>query len=255
MQKIRFKNNDEVYVVTMSFTNNNRLYIKFNSAVTNNIFSDGFIELNEHNLVEQSDFSNMKYIYRDFNDGLQFILTESENDVYVAPVEPELPSTEPTIPYEPTLEDVMNRKINELNRICYQKINKGVDVEIDGVIEHFSYSESIDQNNIKELFDVARDTGMDVYYHADGGECKAYTAKQMIEIYYKQSENKLINTTYFNQMKMYIKTLTDKDVISSITYGDELTGEYLTTFTEALEKSKLSLETMIANDLARLGLS
>lgn len=255
MQKVRFKNNDEVYDVIMSLMDNNRLYIKFNNSVTKNIFNAGFVELNEHNLVEQSDFSNMKYVYRDFNDGVQFILTESKNDVYVAPVEPEIPSTKPTTPYEPTLEDVMNTKINELSRICYQNINKGVDVEINGVIEHFSYSESIDQNNIKELFDVARDTGMDVYYHADGGDCKAYTAKQMIEIYSKQSENKLINTTYFNQMKMYIETLTDKDVISSITYGDELTGKYLETFNEALQKSKLSLETMIANDLAKLGLS
>ena len=250
MQKIIF-NNDEtktVYDVTMSFQNK-RIYIEFpesdnDKSIDTTLFADGFIEVNEHNSFVQADFSSMKYIYRDYDDGLRYILTYIEDDVYVELPEIETP-IEPSEPYVPTLDEVKKSKINELSRICNQSIINGVDVEIDGVIEHFSYKDE-DQVNIKEIFDLAVQTDVPMYYHADGASCKLYTVEQIIALYSTASTNKMHHTTYFNQLKLYVETLETIDEVNSVVYGQELTSTYLETYNNSMMQAQLVLETLLS---------
>ncbi len=47
------------------------------------ILLSGFKELNEHNFIEQSDYSDMNYIYTSSKEDLSYTLTNDEADVYV----------------------------------------------------------------------------------------------------------------------------------------------------------------------------
>ena len=50
------------------------------------------------------------------------------------------------------------------------------------------------------------------------------------------------NQTYTNQLKMYIKTLDDKESVESINYCFELSGEYLETYNMIMEQSQLVVQ-------------
>lgn len=221
----------------------NIITLVLSRGLEQDILTSGIIQIiNEYNDTVQGEFNGYSTIYREFDDEPLKIQLSNDGSVYVAPPEPE-PTPEPE-PYVPTLEEVINNKIYELNYICRQSILNGVDVEIDGEIEHFSYNED-DQANIDDLTNSAKETMMDQPYHADDGNCKLYTAEQIITIYIAEKMNKTHHTTYFNQMKMYIKTLRDKDVISAINYGDALTGQYLDTYNLMMAQAKKIVNKMI----------
>ena len=57
--------------------------------------------------------------------------------------------------------------------------------------------------------------------------------------------NKMHHITYFNQLKMYINTLSNSDAINTIEYGMELIGEYLDTYTAAMAQAKVGMETLL----------
>lgn len=211
-----------------------------------NILTSGIIQIiNEYNNTVQGEFNDYTTIYRKFDNEPLKIQLSNDRSVYVAPPEPE-PIPEPE-PYIPTLEEVMDNKIYELSYICEQSIMNGVDVEIDGKTEHFSYNEK-DQANIDDLTNSAKETMMDQPYHADNGSCKLYTPEQIIAIYIAEKMNKTHHTTYFNQMKMYVQTLDDKDAISAITYGDSLTGQYLNTYNLMMEQARKIVNKMIGTE-------
>lgn len=44
-----------------------------------------------------------------------------------------------------------------------------------------------------------------------------------------QKMNKAHHITYTNQLKLYVCSLTNKEDVESVTYGQDLTGEYLDT--------------------------
>ena len=245
MAIIRFNNSTNIYNVSLSYSGN-RVVVNFDSSEdlssVNNEKGNGFCELNEHNRFIQGDFSDYKYIYKESADGLSYVFTTDSEDIYV-----EKPASEnDELIVEPvlTLEDIKNNKINQLSSICNNNIVNGVDVVIGDDTEHFSYK-SEDQNNIKELFDLAVNTNVPLYYHADGDSCKLYTVEQIVNIYSANAINKMHHITYFNQLKLYVESLDDKETINIVTYGDELPGDYLTTYTEAMEQAKLGLETLL----------
>ena len=143
-------------------------------------------------------------------------------------------------------------KISECNKICNQMILKGIDVEINGVVEHFSCKEE-DQMNIKELFDLSGQTNVPMYYHADGGNCKVYTTEQIISIYATACANKNHHTTYFNQLRQYINSLESLEKIEAVVYGQELPNEYVETYNGAMAQAQLVLETLLAKRASVLG--
>lgn len=243
MQKIKFIKSNSEYNVSLKIQNNRIICIFKNEAdALSAPLTEGFVEINEHNGLIQSNHEKYKYIYKDENDGVTFILTDDENDIYV---EPEIPEEIPIEPYIPTLEEVKSSKVNKMSTICNQSVVGGVDVEIDGVIEHFSYKDE-DQINIKELFDLVCQTNVPMYYHADNSSCKEYSVEQIITIYSTASQNKNHHTTYFNQLKMYINTLKTEEEVESVEYGQDLIGEYLETYNASMTQAQLVLETMLA---------
>lgn len=243
MSIVIFNNDISTKQTVELFHSDNIITLMLSRGVEQNVLTSGIIQIiNEYNDTVQGEFNGYSTIYREFDDEPLKIQLSNDGSVYVAPPEPE-PIPEPE-PYEPTLEEVMNDKIYQLNNICEQSIMNGVNVEINGEIEHFSYNEK-DQANIDDLTNSAKETMMDQPYHADSGSCKLYTPEQIITIYIAEKMNKTHHTTYFNQMKMYIKTLEDKDIIAAINYGDELTGQYLDTYNLMMTQAKKIVNKMI----------
>lgn len=244
MSLIKFNNQEKIFKVNLLIDSiYNHVIIKFNDEtdIIDDILLNGFKELNEHNYIIQSDFSDMKYIYRIKEDGLTYILTNDENDIYTKSDTGNISGEMEE--YIPTLEDVKNNKITELLSICNSMIIHGVDVEIDGNVEHFSYTDE-DQVNVKEIFDLSIQTNVPMYYHADGESCKLYTVEQIANIYSSLATNKMHHITYFNQLKMYVQSLDDIDIVNAVAYGDELTGSYLDTYNAAMEQAKAGISAL-----------
>lgn len=209
-------------------------------------------------LEDMSIFNTIQLLTRgelvagEFNDFNTVYLQEentvtlsNDGSVYEPPVIDDTIIGDEDIPvYVPTLEEVINWKTNELSYICENQIVNGVDVEIDGTIEHFSYKLE-DQNEIAALFDLALKTGMSVPYHSDNNSCKLYTPEQVASLYIAQQTNTTHHKTYFNQMKMYIQTLIDTEVINAITYGDELTGEYLENYNTIMAQAAAIIQKVL----------
>lgn len=222
MEKIKFNKNDIIFNVRMTRVKDDVIKIESEKAIPNEIITNGFSIINEFNDSIMADYSDYKTIYVESTDNAYYLST---GDKYVEPT-PENP--EPTEPIIETLENIKTNKISELNTICNKMITSGVDVEIDGKTEHFSYTIE-DQANIDDIAQMAKSTNMEQSYHCDNGSCKLYTVEEITKIYMTQKMNKAHNITYANQLKLYVKSLKEKAEVESIAYGQDLTGEYLNT--------------------------
>ena len=171
-------------------------------------------------------------------DGNIIVLSDN-GDVWEEPQ----PYVEPIL----TLEQTKTIKIDELRAICHQMIENGVDVEIGNTTQHFSYTTE-DQNNIKDAFDLAYQTGLSVPYHSDGQSCALYTPAQITMVFIMNKTNLTHHTTYFNQMRMYVESLDDIATIQSIQYGDPLTGEYLEDYTNMMTQAQLVIAALLGAD-------
>ena len=132
-------------------------------------------------------------------------------------------------------------KITELTTVCQNIILNGIDYNG----KHYTYNYS-DQNNISNLVQMAKSTGMDVPYHADGDLCELYSPTDIYAIYISEEINVTQNTTYLNQLKAYVDTLKNIDDVNNIVYGQELTGEYLKNLNDIMEHSQKIIEVLNA---------
>lgn len=254
MDKINFLFDDTVVLATVSKISEN--VIKFTCSETlpeESVLLSGFNIINEHNgnNMTKDYYHGYTTIYKNIDD--KIVLLSNNGSVYTEEdnVDDSGSISESTEPYVETLEEVKERKISELSNICNKNITNGVDVEIDGIVEHFSCKDE-DQINIKELFDLSVQTNTPMYYHADGKGCKLYTVEQIISIYTTAATNKMNHTTYFNQLRAYVETLEDVESVNAIAYGQELTGEYLETYNAFIEQAQILLNIILEKRKADL---
>lgn len=241
MEKIKFNKNDIIFNVRMTRVKDDVIKIESEKAIPNEIITNGFSIINEFNDSIMADYSDYKTIYVESTDNAYYLST---GDKYVEPT-PENP--EPTEPIIETLENIKTNKISELNTICNKMITSGVDVEIDGKTEHFSYTIE-EQANIDDIAQMAKSTNMEQSYHCDNGSCKLYTVEEITKIYMTQKMNKAHNITYANQLKLYVKSLKEKAEVESIAYGQDLTGEYLNTYNTIMEHEQSVAKAFIATE-------
>ncbi len=212
------------------------LKIMLSQEIAEDVILGGFEVLNEHNFEVMGIFHDYNTIYEESGKELIYILSDNSS------IKPD-PEPEPE-PYVPTLEEVISNKVYELDASCQYAIVNGVDVEIGDKTEHFSYTIE-DQANIDDIAQMAKSTGMEQSYHCDNGSCKLYSAEKITKIYMAQKMNKAHNITYNNQLKLYVKSLTEKFDVEAVTYGQELTGEYLETYNAIMEHEKKVAEAFI----------
>lgn len=248
LDKIKFINNDTIFNCSLYIISDHAVRLIFSDKIPDiEILENGFLVYNYYNNEIQGDFSEYKTVYRTYESDASTVELSNNETVYV-PFEEPIGGTEIKL----DISQIKEAKVKELQSICKTNIEKGVDVDIDGTIEHFNYSIlDGDQEDIDSLFTAAATTKMGQSYHCHNGNCKIYTVEQIVNIYVAQKINTMHHKTYFNQFRQYIlNTFTDDSEINtvlSIAYGDELNGEYLDTYNFNMDHAKAVIETTLSS--------
>lgn len=181
--------------------------------------------LSGFNVVKENGAVYGKYedyttFYREIQGGF---LLSNDGSVYV---EPE-PTPEPE-PYEPTLEEVQEQKVAEMNGIQQKVVANGCEVQLsDGTKERFTLTTN-DQLSLNSLSVKALE-GMSIipWHPADESvHCKFYSEADMKTITDTCMNWVAYHVTYFRDLRIYIRSLTDKETIKAIQYGDDIPFEY-----------------------------
>ena len=139
---------------------------------------------------------------------------------------------------------VMSAKLSEISNACNAVIVNGVDIKFGEETVHFNLSIE-DQSNINNLFRVVELGGTEYPYQADGGVCRIYTASEIAAIYIAAQTLITTQTTYHNELKQYVQTLTSAEEVSAIQYGMTLPEPYLTEMNEKLAVAQQQMQAIV----------
>lgn len=213
MLKFKYINNEKTYDVTFSKISNNVVQILGEVPFSN----DGFT-LSRAGKNDNWQYPEYTTLYRTIKGGLQF---SNNGSVYV---EPELIPE----PYVPTLEELKEMKVTEMNMAQQSVIESGIDVTLtDGTVEHFTLTGK-DQTSLMGLqMQVAMGTKKISWHTSDQTEhCKYYSNADMGLIAAAAIQYVTYHVTYFRDLRIYIRALTDKTEVEAVTYGMEIPEEY-----------------------------
>ena len=159
-------------------------------------------------------------LYREIEGG--FVLS-NDGSVYA---EPE-PVPEPE-PYEPSLEEVQEAKVQEMNEAQQAAIKKGINVTLtDGTVEHFTLTDH-DQTSLVGLQAKVLAGEEEIPWHNsnEGEHCKFYSNSDMALITTAAMECVTWHVTYFRDLRIYIRSLQDKSQVETIQYGSDIPVEF-----------------------------
>lgn len=256
MSKLLFVGDSNIYDASIYTIGANQIRVVFASADNmpgEDVVYAGFDVINEynHSIVEAS-FRDYTYKYRD-TDNERVKEMDNNNTPWEPEPEPPVPPVPPVPPTpEPTLAEVLANKLSEFSSTCRMFIEAGIDLYINGNIEHFSYFlSSGDQNNIDDLFNTMTQTLSGQYYHADGGTCKLYTPAQVFYIYFGNKANTQDNVTYYNLISAQLHELYDnaedteenRNTVAALVYKEyQLIGQYAVTYQAALTQGQQQID-------------
>lgn len=166
------------------------------------------------------DYSDYTTVYREIEGGVQF---SNDGSVYIEP-EP-IPEPEP---YVPTLEEVQEQKVTEINNVQQAVIAQGIDVTLtDGTTEHFTLTDH-DQTSLMGLqSQVAQGAEQIPWHTSDQSEhCKFYSNADMALITMAAMSCVTWHVTYFRDLRIYIRSLQTKEEVESVVYGMDIPAEY-----------------------------
>lgn len=144
------------------------------------------------------------------------------------------------------IDSIRESKLIELSNACNDAINAGTQVQLsDGSTESFTY-DLADQSNISEMFNAVLLGATEYPYHANDDGCRMYSAQDIVAIYVTMSIFKTAQTTYHNQLKRHVKAMEGVAEVEAVTYGQELTGEYLDKYNELVAQAKVQLDNVLA---------
>ena len=225
MAYLKFLNSSEVYKCRV-IPQNNIVTLKFESDME--VSTAGFnLYLDE---ACQTDIGVGFYhafttIYRNDDTTAEYngYQLSKDGSVYEEPEPPE-----PTEPYVPTLEEVQEQKVSEMNEIQQQVVANGCEVQLsDGTKERFTLTTN-DQLSLNAL-SVKTLEGMQIvpWHPADESvHCKFYSEEDMNKITDACMNWVAYHVTYFRDLRIYIRSLQDKNTINAIQYGDSIPTGY-----------------------------
>lgn len=144
------------------------------------------------------------------------------------------------------LEEYRTYKKQLIGKECREKIHSGIDFEINGTIEHFTYNAD-DQINFIDV-KVMCDSGFPVIpYHESSGNtntnpCKFYPAEDMGKVYMQQVLNKFRHTTKCNAIYQWLDSLNSKSAMSDIFFESALPPLFQTQYDKLVEKTELMMQ-------------
>lgn len=161
-------------------------------------------------------------LYREIEGG--FILS-NDGSVYQ---EPE-PQPEPEVkPFEPTLKELQESKVTEMNAAQQKAIQEGISLTLtDGTIEHFTLTDH-DQTSLMGLQSQVLAGEENIPWHTsdESEHCKFYSNADMRLITGMAMSYVTWHVTYFRDLRIYIRSLQSKSDVESVTYGMEIPEEY-----------------------------
>ena len=140
---------------------------------------------------------------------------------------PPEPAPEPE-PYVPTLEEVKESKVSEMNTDQQAVIQSGIDVTLtDGTIEHFTLTDH-DQTSLMGLqTQVAQGAESIPWHTSDATEhCKYYSNADMLLIVTAAMQYVTFHVTYFRDLRIYINSMESVESVDAVTYGIIIPEEY-----------------------------
>ena len=176
----------------------------------------GFHLLNDTGSVF-GKYDGFKTLYKENEDS--YILSD-DGSVYV---EPE-PMPEP----EPTLDEVKEAKVAEMNKTQQDAIQSGVDVTLsDGSTEHFSLTER-DQTSLVGLQAQVAIGAENIPWHTSDEDehCKFYSNADMAKITSSALSYVTWHVTYFRDLRIFIRSLESKEEVEQVTYGMDIPEAY-----------------------------
>lgn len=186
-----------------------------------NLFLDEKCEID----IGGESYHDFTTIYRNDEETEKYNGYQLSNDgsVYI----PRKPAPEPE-PYEPTLEELKEGKIAEMNQKQQEIIQYGVEVPLsDGTTGRFTLKDQ-DQMSLMGLQTLAAG-GIDKipWHEADNAEhCKYYSAEDMNRITGAALSFISFQVTYYRDLRIYINSMQDKESVQSVEYGMYIPSEY-----------------------------
>lgn len=216
MLQLNYLNNEEVYPIDFRTVSPNVIEVKGDFPVQSGGFQISRVEVPD----DVWDYSEYTTVYREIEGGVQF---SNDGSVYVEPQ----PTPEPE-PYVPTLEEVQEQKVIEINNVQQAVIAQGIDVTLtDGTTEHFTLTDH-DQTSLMGLqSQVAQGAEQIPWHTSDQSEhCKFYSNADMALITMAAMSCVTWHVTYFRDLRIYIRSLQTKEEVESVVYGMDIPAEY-----------------------------
>lgn len=215
MLSLKYLNDKKIYPVSFTTLNPHIVQLKGDFPIK----TSGFM-LAWKDDVWDGDYSDYTTVYREIDGGVQF---SNDGSVYVEPIPPTPPE-----PYIPTLEEVKEQKVAEMNMIQQDIIQNGVDVTLlDGTVEHFTLTDH-DQTSLMGLqTQVAQGVEQIPWHTADQSEhCKYYSNMDMYLIVTEAMKFVTFHVTWFRDLRIYINSLETKEEVEAVTYDTPIPIEY-----------------------------
>lgn len=211
MAQIQFLDSLQKEEVEVSILNEHVIEIK--GAMTN---TSGFIAFSSKG-KQIGDFSDYTTLFRLLDDGFQL---SNDGSVYVAP--------EPIPEIELTLDDIKEQKITELNAQQQMIIANGCDVTLnDGTETHFTLTQE-DQSSLNSLSVKVLEGLTAIPWHSSDEDkgCIFYSKEDMKTITDTCASFVTWHVTWFRDLRRYVRSLTDKESVKSVTYYSSIPEKY-----------------------------
>ena len=148
-------------------------------------------------------------------------------------------------------ENAIPRKIADLSKQSKESIENGVDVQLSsGETEHFDLT-SDDQANLSNMFSAMVLGATSYPYHCKDGNCKIYSKEDISKVYVTTMLYITSHNTRFNQLKQLCNSYEGKgdeyqSEFNAISYGMDLTGEYLVNYNTMMNEAQEQINTVLA---------
>ena len=148
-------------------------------------------------------------------------------------------------------ENAIPRKITDLSKQSKKSIENGVDVQLSsGETEHFDLT-SDDQANLSNMFSAMVLGATSYPYHCKDGNCKIYSKEDISKVYVTTMLYITSHNTRFNQLKQLCNSYKGKgdeyqSEFNAISYGMDLTGEYLVNYNAMMNEAQEQINTVLA---------
>lgn len=215
MLLLRYLNETEKYLISFKTISKRIVQITGDFPIK----TSGFM-LSRVGKEENGDYSAYTTVYREVEGGVQF---SDDGSVYIPP-EP-MPDPEP---YVPTLEEMQEMKIAEMSTVSDQFIQSGIDVTLsDETVEHFTLTEK-EQVRLSALRQKVSEGEKEIPWHTSDEDehCKLYSNSDMNLITTAALNYVTWHETYFRDLRIYIRSLDNKEAVEAVTYGIEIPEEY-----------------------------